>query len=73
MINYKKYKLPGNATLRVRTENIVATVSSKDKNTIDLFVAGIANPFHLPVADNQEARAIMNCIWERTDTYDMEE
>ena len=73
MINYKKYNLPGNATLRVRAENIIATVSSKDKNTIDLYIAGLDIPFHLPIENNVEARRIMDFTWERSEVYDGEE
>ena len=65
MINYKSFSLPGNAKLRVRAENIVATVSSKDKNTVDVYVAGLTLPFHIPVNDTVEARELMDYTWER--------
>lgn len=73
MINYKSYKLPGDAKLRVRVENIVATVSSKDKNTIDLYVAGVSVPFHIPVSDNDSATQLMDYTWERPMIEDKEE
>ena len=65
MIGYKKFNVSPNATLRVKTENIVATISSKNQNQIDLYVTGLANPFHIPIQDNQNAREIMNIVWER--------
>jgi hypothetical protein len=70
MINYKSFKLPGNAKLRVRTENIVATVSSKDKNSIDLYIAELANPFHIPITDDECASKMMDYIWERPEDID---
>lgn len=69
MIKYKKFRLPGNSVLRVKADNIIATISSKDQTHIDLYVAGLANPFHLPVADHEIAHEIMDNVWERhTDT-----
>lgn len=73
MINYKSFKLPGNAKLRVRTENIVATVSSKDKQVIDLYIAGIAIPFHIPISDDESAKESMDYIWERPSDIDKED
>lgn len=72
MINYKSFSLPGNAKLRVRAENIVATVSSKDKNTVDVYVAGLALPFHIPISDTVEARELMDYTWERHMSEDKE-
>ena len=73
MINYRKFKLPGDATLRVRAENIVATVSSKDKNTVDVYVAGLSVPFHVPIQEEDTPRELMNYIWEREHIEDKEE
>lgn len=73
MINYKSFLLPGNGKLRVRSENIVATRSSKDTNTIDIYVNGISIPFHLPIDSNESARDIMDYIWERPNDIDKEE
>lgn len=70
MINYKSFKLPGNGKLRVRTENIVATVSTKQRNVIDLYVAGLANPFHITIEDNEAPKEYMDYIWERTSNDD---
>ena len=73
MINYKSFKLPGNAKLRVRTENIVATVSSKEKQVIDLYVAGISIPFHIHINDDESAKENMDYIWERPNDIDKED
>lgn len=64
MINYKSFRLPGNAKLRVRADKIVATVSSKDSRSIELYVEGVANPWHLPLGDEPPALMIDE-IWER--------
>ena len=68
MINYKSFKLPGNGKLRVRADHIVATVSSKDSNNIDLFVAGIANPWHLPI--DCAPSKVIDYVWERHNIED---
>lgn len=68
MINYKSFKLPGNGKLRVRADHIVATVSSKDSNNIDLFVAGIANPWHLPI--DCTPSKVIDYVWERHNIED---
>ena len=63
MINYKSFKLPGNAKLRVRADQIVATVSSKENKTIDIYVNGVATPWHLPI--DCAPSKIMDYVWER--------
>lgn len=62
-MNYKSFKISKNATLRVRTDRIVATVSSNDTSHIELYVSGVANPWHLSVADNHSAAEIVDSIW----------
>ncbi len=64
MINYKSFKLPGDAKLRVRADKIVATVSSKNSRTIEVYVEGVANPWHLPLGDESPTQMIDE-IWER--------
>ena len=68
MVNYKSFKLPGNGKLRVRADHIVATVSSKDSNYIDLFVAGVANPWHLPI--DCVPSKVIDYVWERHNIED---
>ena len=63
MINYKSFTLPGNGKLRVRADRIVATVSSKDSKNIDLFVAGVATPWHLPIEGAPSK--VIDYVWER--------
>ena len=67
MIKYKKFRITDNATLRIKPENIIATVSSKDNSRIDLYVNGIGNPFHVFVNDDNSAKEIMDYVWERSD------
>ena len=62
-MNYKSFKISKNATLRVRADRIVATVSSNDVSHIELYVAGVANPWHLVVDDNRSAAEIVDSIW----------
>jgi len=63
MINYKSFNLPGNAKLRVRADKIVATVSSKNSNTIELYVEGVMNPWHLPI--DEAPSKVIDRVWER--------
>ena len=71
MINYKSFSLPGNAKLRVRADRIVATVSSKDRKNIDLFIAGVDTPWHLPI-DSAPSKVI-DYVWERHNVENDEE
>ena len=65
MIRYKKYHLPGEATLRVSADKIVATVSSKERNMVDIYVENLALPFHIPINEDYSAKSIMDYTWER--------
>jgi len=62
-MNYKSFKISKNATLRVRPDRIVATVSSPSSSNIELYVAGVANPWHLAVGDDYSAAEIVDSIW----------
>ena len=73
MINYKSFKLPGNAKLRVRADHIIATVSSKDNGTTDLYVAGIALPWHIKMEDGKEVVDTIDYVWERHSKEEDEE
>lgn len=66
MIRYKKFRITDNATLRIKADNIIATVSSKDNSRIDVYVNGLAAPFHITAHDDETAREIMDYVWERT-------
>lgn len=46
MTDFKSFKLPGNATLRIRSEKIVATVSSPGGGNVDIYCEG-GNLFHV--------------------------
>lgn len=65
MINYKSFKLPGNAKLRVRADKIVATQSSKSSSVIDLYVEGVTLPWHIPFGEDENPCSIIDYIWER--------
>ena len=41
-----KIKVNDNATLRIRSSKINAIVSSKGNDHIDIYVEGVATPFH---------------------------
>jgi len=62
-MNYKSFKISKNATLRVRSDRIVATVSSTGSSNVELYVAGVANPWHLSVTDSHSAAEIIDSIW----------
>ena len=65
MINYKSFRLPGNAKLRIRTDSIVATVSSRASGTTDIYVSGVANPWHVKLDNDDEVVRAIDYIWER--------
>lgn len=46
MTDFKSFKIAGNATLRIRSEKIIATVSSPDSKNIDIYCDG-GNLFHV--------------------------
>ncbi len=46
MTDFKSFKIAGNATLRIRSEKIIATVSSSSTNTVDIYCEG-GNTFHI--------------------------
>lgn len=71
MINYKSFSLPGNGKLRVRADHIVATVSSKDNKSIDIYVAGVVTPWHLSIEGAPSK--IIDYVWERHNIEDEEE
>lgn len=73
MINYKSFKLPGNAKLRIRTDSIVATVSSKASGTTDIYVSGVATPWHVKCDNDEEVVKIIDYIWERDKTEEDED
>ena len=70
MINYKSFSLPGKGKLRVRADHIVATVSSKGSNTIDIYVAGVATPWHLPIEGAPSK--VIDYVWERRNVEEEE-
>ena len=72
MINYKSFKLSNGAKLRVKTESIVATMSSKDTIAIDIYVAGLPHALHVPVDDSRTAGNLMDIIWERSKFEDLD-
>ena len=71
MTDFKSFKIDGNATLRVRTENIVATVSAPGGDKIDIYCKGIANPFHVK-ATKRTPSELIDYIWN-IPTFENEE
>ena len=63
MVDYKSFKLPGNATLRIRSANIIATMSSNDGETVDIFCDGAALPFHVK-ATKKTPKELIDYIWD---------
>jgi hypothetical protein len=65
MIDYKSFSLPGNGVLRIRSEKIIATISSKNEkgdDIIDIYCADTTNPFHIK-ATKHSPREIIDYIW----------
>jgi hypothetical protein len=68
-----KFRLPGESTLRVAPEKIVATVSSKQTNTVDLYLSSLNFPIHIPANSKEEVTEILDTIWDRTPEITEEE
>lgn len=66
MTDYKSFELPGNARLRIRSEKIVATLSSDGDNKVDIFCEGVAVPFHVE-ATKCTPKEMINYIWNIPD------
>lgn len=62
MTDFKSFKLPGNGTLRIRSEKIVATLSSAGGQNVDIFCEGVANPFHIQ-ATKKTPSELIDYIW----------
>lgn len=66
MIDYKSFKLTDKATLRIRTEKIIATVSSKDNDMIDIYCSDKEVPFHVQ-ATKHTPEEILDYVWGKMD------
>lgn len=53
-----------NATLRVRKDKIVATVSTPGSNHTDIYIEGISNPQHIY---NYPSDEVISIIWGKED------
>ena len=62
MVDYKTFKLPGEGTLRIRSEKIVATISSNNGQTVDIFCDGAPYPFHVK-ATKKTPKEMIDYIW----------
>lgn len=61
MTDFKSFKLPGNATLRIRSEKIIATVSAPGGGSIDIYCEG-GSLFHVQPTKKTPAELI-DYIW----------
>ena len=66
MIDYKSFKLADKATLRIRTEKIIATVSSKENNIVDIYCSDKEVPFHVQ-ATKHTSDEILDYVWGKID------
>ena len=71
MTDFKSFKLPGTATLRVRIEKIVATVSSNGGENVDIYCEGLLTPFHIR-ATKRSPQELIDYIWN-IPTFEEEE
>jgi hypothetical protein len=62
MANFKSFKLTSNATLRIRTDRIIATIHSDNGNKVEIYCSDAAIPFHVE-ADSTPGE-IVDYIWE---------
>lgn len=65
MTDFKSFKLPGNATLRIRSEKIVATVSAPGGSNVDIYCEG-GSVFHVQPTKKTPIELI-NYIWDISD------
>ena len=62
MTDYKSFRLPGDGTLRIRSEKILATLSSANGENIDIYCEGATNPFHIQTTKKTPSELI-DYIW----------
>jgi hypothetical protein len=62
MIDFKSFALPGGGTLRIRTEKIIATISSKGSDNVDIYCSDTAVPFHIK-ATKKTPQELVDYIW----------
>lgn len=55
-------KLNGNATLHVRKDKIIATVTGENCGMTDLYVDGVSLPWHIP-STVTSTDSILEMIW----------
>lgn len=62
MIDNTYIEIPyGNkAKLRIRKERIIATIYDNERNRVEIFTSGTANPWHIEASNSEE---VMNMIW----------
>ena len=63
-IKYINIPINENANLRLRKDRIVATVTIPNTDHIDIYTAGVTNPWHI---SNIHSEEILNMIWEDDD------
>lgn len=69
MIDYKSFKLTDKATLRIRTEKIIATVSSRDSDMIEIYCSDKEVPFHVQ-ATKHTPEEVLDYVWGKMDNED---
>ena len=67
--NYKSFSLPGGGVLRINTGKIIATISSTQNNTIEIYCNDTAVPFRVE-ATKHTPQEIIDYIWDNHDTED---
>lgn len=63
MSNFKSFSLPGDSTLRIKTDEIIATVSSNEGHNVDIYVRGLDRPYHVQTTIHTPEELI-NYIWD---------
>lgn len=69
MINYKSFKLNDHATLRIRTDKIIATIHGNN-NSIEVYCADSTYPFHVE-ATKHTPDEIVDYIWGPTENKEI--
>lgn len=56
-------KFNKNSTLRLRKDKVIATVSSPDKDCLDIYVEGHDKPWHLNDIKGNTVEGLIGLVW----------
>ncbi len=66
MIDYRSFKTTDKSILRIRTEKIIATLTTPGTDGVEIYCADTNFPFHIKEEDRTPAE-ILDYIWGKVD------